>query len=126
VKGFEDRFSRAGYKDAAHFIEGEATPRDVVVEFFLSSEAKDKKFKYVSPIDLNFDQRHRTVVASLESAKRVFHDPPEGGRVFVSGIEAGFFLLPRPEPKDDLRVLEHRVFAGDSPVAVYVYGPRAG
>jgi hypothetical protein len=123
VKGFEDRFSRAGYKDAAQFIESRATPRDAIVESFLSAEAAEKKFKYVSPIDLNFDRPHRTVVGSIESAQRVFRDPPAGGRVFVAGIEAGFFRLPSPEPKDRLRVVEQRVFPGDSPVAVYVYEP---
>jgi hypothetical protein len=123
-KGFEDRYSRANYKDAARFIESEAGPRDVVVESFLSAEAGHKKFEYVSPIDLNFDKKHRTVVASVQSAQRVFRNPPAGGRVFVAGIEAGFFRLPRPAPKDDLRVAQQRVFAGDSPVAVYVYEPR--
>lgn len=126
VEGFGDDYRRAGYKDAAGFIEDRATPRDVVVEFFLSAQAADKKFKYVSPIDLNFDDEHRTVVASLESAQGVFRNPPAGGRVFVAGIEAGFFRLPRPLPEDRLRVVEQRVFAGDSPVAVYVYEPQSG
>lgn len=125
-KTFGDDYRRAGFKDAARFIERSASPDDVVVEFFLSSEAADKKFKYVSPIDLNFHEKHRTVVASLESAQRVFRDPPPGGRVFVAGIESGFFRLPRPEPADRLEVVEQRVFRGDSPVAVYVYEPTAG
>ncbi len=124
-KGYEDRYSRADYKDAAQFIESEAGPRDVVVETFLSAEAGKKKFEYVSPIDLNFDGKHRTVVGSLRSAQRVFRDPPAGGRVYVAGIEAGFFRLPSPAPKDGLRVVQHRVFAGDSPVAVYLYEPRS-
>jgi 4-amino-4-deoxy-L-arabinose transferase-like glycosyltransferase len=120
-RGFEDRYSRADYKGAARFIEGRAGPRDVVLEFFLSSEPSRKKFAYVSPIDLNFKRHHRTVVASIGAARGSFAHPPPGAHVFVAGIEAGFLRLPRPAPADRLRLRAHRVFAGDSPVAVYEY-----
>jgi hypothetical protein len=78
----------------------------------------------MSPIELNFDDRPRTIVASLQSAQRLFADPPSRGRLFVAGIESGFFRLPRPAPGDALCLAGRRIFSsGDPPVAVYVYEP---
>ena len=123
AKSFDEPYRRAGYKEAARFIESKATPRDVVLEFFLSSNASRRGARYVSPIDLNFAERRRTIVGSLRSARRVFNDPPPEGRVFVAGIEGGFLRLPRPGRDDGLCLVRRRVFpGGDAPVTVYVYG----
>jgi hypothetical protein len=122
VRGYEDRFTRAGYKDAARFIDSRAGPQDPVIEFNVG-EGSRKGFRFVSPIDLNFKRRHRTILASREAAKRAFRQPPNGGRVFVAGIEEGFFRLPKPGPQDPLQLETVRVFPGDAPVAVYVYRP---
>jgi 4-amino-4-deoxy-L-arabinose transferase-like glycosyltransferase len=121
VRGFEDRFSRAAYKDAARFIDSRAGPRDPVLEFYVGGGSGEDDSHFISPIDLNFERRHPTFLSSQEATSRAFENPPPRGRVFVAGLETGPFRLPRPGPANPLRLESVRVFPGDAPVAVYVY-----
>jgi hypothetical protein len=116
-KSFEARYSRADYQGAARFIESVVTPRDVVLDYFLSSERPSERSEHISPIGLEYKERHRNLLATPRVTARVFGDPPARGRVVVAGVDPGGLLrLPQPAPDSGLCLIRRRSFAAGEPV----------
>lgn len=117
AKGFESRYARAGYKEAARYLESSVTPRDVVLEFPFTSRPEQER---VTPLDLNFKGELRAIVGPTSSAERRFKEAPVDGRAFVAGTDYGAFLqLPRPNSELGLCATDRRDYNGF--VAVFRY-----
>ncbi len=114
---------RPAWREAAHFIDRNARPGDVVVEADCGFKVTKDCIRWSQNPSLNvsFEKQHRTTYA----ARRFFTDPPPRSRLFVTGIATGLLQAPRPTEKDAMCLIHHREFEGQTPVVVNVYAHAA-
>jgi hypothetical protein len=122
VRGLEPDFQRAGYDDAAEFIDAEAGPNDVVLDLSLSwVDAPEKFYPPAETLAVAFDHPHQVIAA---------HSPRMDVEAFLAARGARLFLLGPPGfPEsterylglDDETPVAERSIPGSVPLTVRVF-----